>query len=178
LFDAVASIIGLRQRVSFEGQAAIDLEFACRGIETQDTYNFSILSHEESLVIDWQPMILEILHDLQNAQSIGLVAAKFQNTLAEIIVAIARRAGISQVVLTGGCFQNKVLTELAVNLLQADGFEVFWHRHVPPNDGGIAFGQAVAALWQLHVEAELRSKNCKTTFAPKLKRKPLLEPVH
>jgi hydrogenase maturation protein HypF len=178
LFDAVASIIGLRQRVSFEGQAAIDLEFACRGIETQDTYNFSILSHEESLVIDWQPMILEILHDFQNAQSIGLVAAKFHNTLAEIIVAIARRAGISQVVLTGGCFQNKVLTELAVNLLRADGFEVFWHRHVPPNDGGIAFGQAVAALWQLHVEAELRSKNCKTTFAPKLKRKPLLEPVH
>jgi hydrogenase maturation protein HypF len=178
LFDAVASIIGLRQRVSFEGQAAMDLEFACRGIETHDTYNFSILPHDESLVIEWQPMILEILHDFQNARSIGLIAARFHNTLAEIIVAIARRAGIPQVVLTGGCFQNKVLTELAVNLLRADGFEVFWHRHVPPNDGGIAFGQAVAALWQLHKEAELHSENCKTTLAPELKEKPLLEPVH
>jgi hydrogenase maturation protein HypF len=178
LFDAVASIIGLRQRVSFEGQAAVDLEFACRGIETQDTYNFSILPHEERLIIDWQPMILEILHDFQNARSVGLIAARFHNTLAEIIVAIARRAGISQVVLTGGCFQNKVLTELAVNHLRADGFEVFWHRHVPLNDGGIAFGQAVAALWQLREEAELRSENCKTTFAPELKGKPSLEPVH
>ncbi|MBI3596460.1 MAG: carbamoyltransferase HypF [Nitrospirae bacterium] len=151
LFDAVASIVGLRQRVSFEGQAAMELEFAIGNERTEEAYPFRIHEAGETYesplqVVDWEPMIMEILDGLAREVSVGILSAKFHNTLAEIIVVVAERIGEERVVLTGGCFQNKYLTERVVHRLDAAGFRPYWHRRVPPNDGGIALGQVFVAL--------------------------------
>jgi hydrogenase maturation protein HypF len=146
LFDAVASLINLRQQIRFEGQAAMELEFALDGIETDDYYNLSLVTRPASLVLDWSPMVDAILADVKNGVSTGIISAKFHNAMAEGIVAVAKQAGQNRVVLSGGCFQNRYLTERAVRRLQAEGFWPYWHQRVPPNDGGIALGQVVAAL--------------------------------
>jgi hydrogenase maturation protein HypF len=143
LFDAVASILGLRQRVTFEGQAAMELEYAIQP-DIDDLYPFEITNGSPSIV-DWGPMIPEILLDLQNGDSPGIVSAKFHNTLTEIIVAVARKVGEPRVLLTGGCFQNRFLIERSIQRLSETGFQPYWHQRVPPNDGGIALGQVVAA---------------------------------
>jgi hydrogenase maturation protein HypF len=143
LFDAVASLVGLRQSVSFEGQAAIELESIIDS-EIADFYPFEIgdgLPH----IIDWAPMVREVLVDLQREKSAGFISAKFHNTLAEVIIEIARAIAQPKVVLTGGCFQNRYLLERSVLRLSQAGFRPYWHQRVPTNDGGIAFGQVVAA---------------------------------
>jgi len=91
-------------------------------------------------------MIEAILVDVQQGVGVGIISARFHNALAESIVAVAKRVGQNRVVLSGGCFQNRYLTEHAVRRLQAEGFRPYWHQRVPPNDGGIALGQVVAAL--------------------------------
>ncbi len=143
LFDAVASIVGIRQRVTFEGQAAMELEFAIEQ-DTHETYPFEITDGLPSIV-DWSPMIAEILIDLQKRESSGRISAIFHNTLTEIILTIARRVGEPRVLLTGGCFQNRYLVEHSVRRLLDAGFKPYCHQRVPPNDGGIALGQVVAA---------------------------------
>jgi hydrogenase maturation protein HypF len=146
LFDAVASLINLRQQIRFEGQAAMELEFALDGIETEDHYNLSLVTRHPSHELDWSPMVEAILADVKKGVSVGTISARFHNALAEGIVAVAKRAGQNRVVLSGGCFQNRYLTERAVRRLSAEGFRPYWHQRVPPNDGGIALGQVVAAL--------------------------------
>jgi hydrogenase maturation protein HypF len=146
LFDAVASLINLRQQIRFEGQAAMELEFALDNVNTDETYSLSPVTRHPSLVFDWQPMIEAILADIEQGVSTGIISAKFHNTLVEAIVAVAKRCGQNRVALSGGCFQNCYLTERAVRRLQAEGFRPYWHQRVPPNDGGIALGQVVAAL--------------------------------
>jgi hydrogenase maturation protein HypF len=142
LFDAVASIIGLRQKIRFEGQAAMEMEFALAGIKTDQHYPYKI----DGAKIDWEPMILAILKDFKDKISLGLISAKFHNTLVEMIIDVAKQIGEEKVVLTGGCFQNKYLTERAVIRLTKEGFRPYWHQRVPPNDGGIALGQVIAGL--------------------------------
>jgi hydrogenase maturation protein HypF len=146
LFDAVASLVGLRQISRFEGQAAMELEFALHGIETDESYDFSL--SEETL--DWEPMLRALISDVLKSVSVGKIAAKFHNTLVEMIVTVARRVREERVVLTGGCFQNKYLTERAIARLGEEGFRIYWHQRIPPNDGGIALGQIVAALPSPH----------------------------
>ena len=162
LFDAVASLTGLRQQTRFEGQAAMELEFALDGIQTDECYPFSIETPRPSatpdsalptphsaLVVDWSPLVGEIIAEVKRGVPAGLISARFHNTLAEIMVAVARRTGQERVVLSGGCFQNRYLTERAVGRLQSEGFRPYWHQRIPPNDGGIALGQVVGALWSL-----------------------------
>jgi len=141
LFDAVASLIGLRQKTSFEGQAAMELEFALNGIFIDRVYK---IVHQNS-VVDWEPMVREIVDDLDRGVSVGEIAATFHNTMVEIMVDVSRRANEKRVVLSGGCFQNKYLTERAVRRLKEEGFVPYWHQRVPTNDGGIALGQIAAA---------------------------------
>jgi hydrogenase maturation protein HypF len=158
LFDAVASLVGLRHQTSFEGQAAMELESSIqRGIE--DAYPFEV-QENGSAVVDWEPMILEIVEELQRGQTVGVIAARFHNTLAEVVVNISRRIGTPRVALTGGCFQNKYLTERTVQRLQAEGFRPYWHQRVPPNDGGIALGQVMAALRAHRCKNESRGGKC------------------
>ena len=143
LFDAVASLIGLRQRVTFEGQAAMELE-SMIDCEVVDLYPFAV-SDGLPRIIDWAPIIREILIDLRRGKSFGFISAKFHNTLAEVIVEVAREIGQPKIVLTGGCFQNRYLLERSVLRLSQAGFRPYWHQRVPTNDGGIALGQVIAA---------------------------------
>jgi hydrogenase maturation protein HypF len=154
LFDAIASIVGLRQHSSFEGQAAMELEYSLDGVMTEDRYPFRIAesgvgSKEMPYVIDWSPILLEILEDVMEKNPPGKISAKFHNTLAEIILAVAKRVREKRVVLSGGCFQNKYLTERTIQLLKDEGFRPYWHQRVPPNDGGIVLGQTAAVLRSL-----------------------------
>jgi hydrogenase maturation protein HypF len=143
LFDAVASLLGIRQQVTFEGQAAMELESAIKP-EVNEAYPFEV-SNRVPQIIDWAPMIGEILVELRKGISPGVISAKFHNTLAEIIVEVARQVVTPKIVLTGGCFQNRYLLEQAVQRLSQAGFKPYWHQRVPPNDGGIALGQIAAA---------------------------------
>jgi hydrogenase maturation protein HypF len=137
LFDAVASIVGIRDRCGFEGQAAMELEFAADAAPSDDTYPMKL----EGGILDWEPAIRLILKDKWKA------AARFHNTLADAIVAVAQHVSEERVVLSGGCFQNRYLTERTVMKLIEAGFKPYWHQRIPPNDGGIAVGQIVAASW-------------------------------
>jgi hydrogenase maturation protein HypF len=145
LFDAVASIIGLRQVCRFEGQAAMELESLTDRVNIEESYQFGLVDSDDGVAVDWAPMISEIVGDLANRRDRGVIAAKFHNTAVEMIVGVARRCGEERVVLSGGCFQNRYLTERAVRRLGQAGFRPYWHQRVPPNDGGIALGQVVAA---------------------------------
>jgi len=173
LFDAVAALVGLRQITQFEGQAAMELEFAMEGVEpsvgfyppsltpsrtasTNDTHDAHKIGNSCQLVqcmdstrtpsvVDWADLVEGILHDRRANVPTGVISARFHNTLVEMIVAVAKQVGEEWVVLTGGCFQNRYLTERAVTRLCEEGFRPCWHQRIPPNDGGIALGQAVAA---------------------------------
>jgi hydrogenase maturation protein HypF len=145
LFDAMAAIVGLHQITSFEGQAAMALEFAMEGQVPDAAYPYA-LTADAPLLVDWQPMVCRVLDDVRQCAPVGEIAAKFHHTLVEALVAVACRVGESRIVLTGGCFQNRYLTERAVYRLRAAGFAPYWHQHVPPNDGGLALGQVIAAL--------------------------------
>ena len=149
LFDAVASLIGLRQIVNYEGQAAMELEFLIQSVENEECYPFEIDETANVKIFDWRPIFEGILTDMENHISRSIISAKFHNTLVEIIVAVATKINQNRVVLSGGCFQNKYLTERIVKRLREEGFRPYWHQRVPPNDGGIALGQAYAAL-RLH----------------------------
>jgi hydrogenase maturation protein HypF len=151
LFDAVASIIGLRQQMSFEGQAAMELEFAVASTTpTEESYELADLKpgpgeDDSHVIIDWAPLITQIIGDVRNKVPTSLIAARFHNTLADMIVRVARLIGERRVVLSGGCFQNRYLTEQTVRRLEHVGYHAYWHQRVPPNDGGIALGQLSAA---------------------------------
>lgn len=157
LFDAVAALIGLSAHTRFEGQAAMELEFALEGVETDEAYPTSLLNRDSGdtetgatpVLLDWSPMIRAILVDLESGLAVCEISAKFHNALAEAIVKVARHVGVTRVVLSGGCFQNRYLTERTVAGLRAADFKPYWHQRVPPNDGGIALGQIVAARRQL-----------------------------
>jgi hydrogenase maturation protein HypF len=145
LFDVVASLIGVRDIVKFEGQAAMELEWLIGETRTDEVYEFAIPENESPMVIDWGLMVLEILADVKEHVSPSMISAKFHNTLTEIIVEVAKRIGQKRIVLTGGCFQNVYLLENAVRRLKEAGFIPYWHQRVPPNDGGISLGQVYAA---------------------------------
>jgi len=145
LFDSIAALIGLRQCSSFEGQAAMELEFA-RQPGLRGAYSFW-LQDARPMIIDWEPMVRELVEDLKEHERAGVIAAKFHNALVEMVVAVAKRIGEKKIMLTGGCFQNRYLTERTVERLNEEKFQAYWHQRVPPNDGGIALGQAVAASW-------------------------------
>jgi hydrogenase maturation protein HypF len=145
LFDVVAALLALRLDTQFEGQAAMELEWSLEGTATDEAYPFPLRTQEAPALLDWEPAIRQVLRDLRDGQSAGTIAAKFHNGLAEAVVTVAQWVGESRVVLTGGCFQNRYLTERTVRRLIAAGFSPLWHQRVPPNDGGIALGQILAA---------------------------------
>ncbi len=137
LFDAVACITGLARQNRFEGQAAMLLENEIRGLQTGEAYPLTSG--------DWGPLIQAVVADMRAGRGIPLIAARFHNALVAWIVEVATQVRLEQVVLSGGVFQNRYLTERAAGVLESRGFEVFTHHQVPPNDGGIALGQVVMA---------------------------------
>ncbi|MCL5034358.1 MAG: carbamoyltransferase HypF [Bacteroidetes bacterium] len=172
LFDAVASLVGIRQVVNFEGQAAMELEFELKGVDTGESYEFEIVGEtrpesgdrryfEPAHIVNWEPAFIAILADLSAHVSSGVISARFHNTLCEIAVDVAKHAGIDRVVLSGGCFQNKYLTERVVKELGRNGFRAYWHQRVPTNDGGISLGQMFVALQRLRKPGERNDKSGK-----------------
>jgi hydrogenase maturation protein HypF len=151
LFDAVAALIGVREAVNYEAQAAIELEMRVDANE-QGTYAFLLAEHE----IDPAPVIEAIVADLRNAVTVGRIAARFHRAVAEMVKSVCRnmreRYEIHEVVLSGGVWQNMVLLSQTVDLLKDSDFTVYVHRQVPANDGGIALGQAAVALHRLSMQ--------------------------
>jgi hydrogenase maturation protein HypF len=135
LFDAVASIAGVARQNRFEGQAAMLLENEIGLLSTEEAYALS--------AGDWGPLILAVIADKRAGVAVPLIAARFHNALVEWILEVATRAKLKQIVMSGGVFQNRYLTERAAAALESRGFMVYTHQRVPPNDGGIALGQAV-----------------------------------
>jgi len=143
LFDAVASITGIRHRVRFEGQAAMELEAAMGDLQTRESYRLELVG-QAPIIIDWRHMVRQIVDDLERGVGRDLMACRFHNALVEALIQVAASVGLERVVLTGGCFQNRYLSEQAVERLLHAGFTPYWHRRVPPNDGGLAVGQLAA----------------------------------
>ncbi len=152
LFDIVASLVNLRQQMRFEGQAAMELEFVMGDFATDARYDLPLVHRDAKLVLDWSLMVHSILADVNGGVSVAEISAKFHNALAEAMVAVAKISGLTRVVLSGGCFQNRCLTERTVARLRAEKFQPYWHQRVPPNDGGIALGQIFAARNNLNLK--------------------------
>ncbi|HSR47410.1 MAG TPA: carbamoyltransferase HypF [Anaerolineales bacterium] len=148
LFDAVAALIGVRQEVRDEGQAAIELEAICDPAETE-RYAFEIGADS----YDASPVIRAIVQDLRRGLAPGRIAARFHHAVAGMVSeeaqAARRKTGVRRVALSGGVWQNVYLLSRVVDRLERAGFEVHLHRRVPANDGGIALGQAAIASRQL-----------------------------
>lgn len=147
LFDAVAAILGLRLDAAFEGQAAMELEMIADSGE-KARYDFTWDAAEEKQVAV-APIVDGVVKDVLRGLPAFIISAKFHNTIIEgfalLCRALRKENRINQVVLSGGCFQNRLLLEGLQNHLTTNGFEVFCHRQVPTNDGGIALGQAMIA---------------------------------
>lgn len=148
LFDAVASILNIYQTINFEGQAAMALEHAIGGVETEEYYSVEMIqAPAKPIVLDWAPLIEGVIMDVAEGMSNGIISAKFHNTLAAGIAAVAERVGEKKIVFSGGCFQNVYLLRKVSNMLEKLGYEPVVHRSLPTNDGGIAPGQIMAAMF-------------------------------
>ncbi|HRE30089.1 MAG TPA: hypothetical protein PK954_25835, partial [Anaerolineales bacterium] len=162
LFDAVAALAGVRQVVSYEAQAAIELEALVekRGARSERQGATPGSSGDERAYafawragtpaqIDWAPVIAAVADDARAGMSAATIGAKFHAAAADLILGAALRlrdlTGLSRVALSGGVFQNATLLRAALTGLQGAGFDVLWHKRVPANDGGLALGQMAIA---------------------------------
>jgi hydrogenase maturation protein HypF len=148
LFDAVAALCGLRLRVNYEGQAAAELEAACDPGELE-FYPLHVERAPPGVLLDARPTVRAVLADVRGGEPVGTIAARFHNAVASAtasaLMLLAAERPIDQVVLSGGSFQNRVLLERVSSNLRLSGLEVLVPARVPPNDGGIAYGQAAVA---------------------------------
>ena len=148
LFDAIASLSGVRHRITYEAQAAIELEALVNDTAT-GSYRFGLRNGPEPTLIDPGPVVEAVVGDVRAGTDPGTIAARFHRGVAEMMVAVAdrvrQRHGLATVGLSGGVFQNVTIAAAARSRLEEAGFTVVTHRLVPPNDGGLALGQAVIA---------------------------------
>jgi hydrogenase maturation protein HypF len=147
LFDAVASLLNVRHKTTYEGQAAIELENICRSDE-DGLYHFSLREDE----ITFDEVIVSILSDLRSGVSAAAISARFHNGLARLCLDVCQEiqmeSGMRTVALSGGVWQNITLLNKTIPLLKRNGFQVLIHRTLPANDGGIALGQLMVAAHQ------------------------------
>jgi hydrogenase maturation protein HypF len=153
LFDAVAAILNIRHTVSYDGQAAIELEAMAETVDAGDPLPFNITPASDGPVhIDFTPLFPALLSSLQDGIAPAGLAWRFHATVAqaalEVCTRIAGESGLKRIVLSGGVFQNRLLTEMLYTGLTNSGLQVFTHRLTPPNDGCIALGQAAIAGWK------------------------------
>lgn len=165
LFDAVSAILGIRRQSSFEGEASMALEFAAEAYEPQDMETVEnptgnenldkmVYKNEERFILNTRMLIQYIVEEKMQGADSGRLAYLFHQVLAEQITAVCIEArnssGRNKVVLSGGVFQNRLLLRLTEERLVQEGFEVLRHHMIPPNDGGIAIGQAAYGMWHLN----------------------------
>jgi len=159
LFDAVAALIGLRDNVIYEGQAAIELEQAADSYRGKlESYPFSI-EDQMPAILDVTPMIRAIVSDLQQNVPLAQIAGRFHCSIADLLANACYKAReqseLNMVALSGGVFQNRLLLEQLITRLEAMTFQVLINRRVPPNDGGISLGQAAIAAARLRLETSM-----------------------
>lgn len=146
LFDAISSLLSIRDEVHYEGQAAIELEMIADA-KIKETYPFRLLKEDSPFVIDSSDMIREVVKDLTEGVATSKISGKFHRTIARMIIETCETLrltySLTRVVLSGGVFQNILLLSLVTKGLRESGFEVYTHHLVPTNDGGISLGQAV-----------------------------------
>jgi hydrogenase maturation protein HypF len=146
LFDAVSALLGVRGAITFEGQAAIELEMRSRQDGAAAPYPFRIEQDQGLREVRLAPVFEAILDDLMSGVPVREIGLRFHQTVAQVIcdgaITVREETGLTVVALSGGCFQNRLLLSRAIPLLRQSGFEVLLHRQVPCNDGGIALGQA------------------------------------
>lgn len=158
LFDAVAALAGLRYRVGYEGQAAMQLEAAMghTALNHSKFYVFNLQETDNLILIDWKPLFDQLMNDIKNNLPASQISRKFHVGLIHVFVKLSHRirdlTGENRVVLSGGCFQNRFLTECFAEKLLEKRFQVFYHTVVPPNDGGLSLGQAYLAAHRLKEE--------------------------
>lgn len=158
LFDAVASLAAGRDHVSYEGQAAVELEWLATGLPPAEPYPFEVRNDGSpaALVVDTRPLIRTVAEEASEGIGPSLIARRFHSTLVEIIAVVSgrirQRTGIAVVVFSGGVFLNALLTSEAETRLHRDGFEVYRHHLVPPGDGGLSLGQLAIAADTLRQE--------------------------
>jgi hydrogenase maturation protein HypF len=150
LFDAVACIAGVRTDVTYEAQAAMELEVLSRPYLSQaEPFPFALEQREDGAQIRLGELLAAVIDSARRGQPAGLIGARFHETVSAIALAacqhIRERAGLNEVALSGGVWQNQVLLHLASARLAGAGFEVYFHRQTPANDGGLALGQAAVA---------------------------------
>jgi hydrogenase maturation protein HypF len=161
LFDAISALLGVRGEIDYEGQAAVELEMAAyssviaMGVsheamsDAEESYPYRIVADQGIRIVRLRDLLAAVIGDLHRGTPKGRISLKFHNTVAQMIdemcQLIANETAITQVALSGGVFQNRLLLRKTVSLLERSGFQVFTHRQVPCNDGGISLGQAVIA---------------------------------
>jgi hydrogenase maturation protein HypF len=152
LFDAISALLGIRSEIDYEGQAAVELEMAAYEEDyanAQESYSYHIIEDRGIRIVQLRDLLSAVIEDLHQGAPKGRISVKFHNTIAQMINEmchlIANETGISQVALSGGVFQNRLLSRKTISLLESSGFQVFTHKQVPCNDGGISLGQAVIA---------------------------------
>ncbi|WP_339153821.1 carbamoyltransferase HypF [Actinomadura luteofluorescens] len=147
LFDAVAAVLGVRDRVNYEGQAAVELE-QCADLTETGAYR-AALNGTAGFTVAGGDLVDAVVADLRANVPVPVIAARFHNGVAALVVDAASRirsqTGLGTVALSGGVFQNMLLLDRAVSGLEGAGFDVLTHHRVPPNDGGISLGQAAVA---------------------------------
>jgi hydrogenase maturation protein HypF len=148
LFDAAAALAGVRQKVNYEAQAAIEFETVLDGTEL-GAYRFEI----QNQTLNARPAITALLIDIRNGASLPVMSARFHNGVADMIQQtskqIRRETGLNEIMLSGGVWQNMALLERVMRRLGEDGFVVYTHRQIPANDGGLSLGQAMVAAVRL-----------------------------
>jgi hydrogenase maturation protein HypF len=152
LFDAVAALAGIRQTVTYEAQAAIELEMALDGSADDSAYPLAVRAEVVEMVIDTQPLFAALVEDLRQGVSAGVISRRFHNGLVQVFSNLAEllreRTSLNRVCLSGGTFQNTYLLESLRARLEASRFEVFTHSEVPAGDGGLSLGQALVAAYR------------------------------
>ena len=149
-------IVAMSGGVDSSVAAAMLLEQAVA--PSADGYPFALLERAADgpdapqVEIDWRPALAAVLEDVLRGVAPSVVAGRFHRTLAQMTASVAEWAGIPRIGLTGGCFQNAVLTQFAIEELRRRHFDVLAHALIPPNDGGLAVGQALVAASRLLAE--------------------------
>ncbi|MBC7223750.1 MAG: carbamoyltransferase HypF, partial [Anaerolineae bacterium] len=153
LFDAVSAMLGVRARISYEAQAAVELEMLALGFrgdeESLPPYPFRLEEGDGAWVVRLGGLWAALWADVRGRRPVQEVAWRFHRTVAQMTVEVCQRlaqeTGLHTVALSGGCYQNRLLLRLTVPALEAAGFQVLLHRQVPANDGGLSLGQAAIA---------------------------------
>ncbi len=149
LFDALAALAGIRQRVNYEAQAAIELEMAMDGGSGEQSYSLPLQENTGSWIIETRPLFESLIEDLRSGATAAAISARFHNGLVQVFCKLAglirEHTLLNRVCLSGGTFHNTYLLERLSSQLARGGFEVFTHSEVPAGDGGLSLGQAMVA---------------------------------